>query len=131
MRWLTYGGAGVVVATVGYVLIGWVMYDFDAPCYEAEPGDRIINEIEFEGTRMWTRVGTWRFTGYELRTLTYSPMDQMTSWVNSQFGLCFSPLVSVVRQCQGLAYRAEAHDDESDPGLRGCSRSHRWVILEP
>ena len=132
MRLLAYVGIGVFVVTMGYGLIGWAVYDFEAPCYVAEPGDRVIDEFEFEGTRTWTRVVTWRFTGYELRPVTNSSMDGLTSWVNTRFGWCFSPYASIVRRCQGLAYRGEEHNDESsDSEFPRCSRSRRWEALEP
>jgi hypothetical protein len=132
MRWLANFGVGVFVAIVSYVLIGWKLYDFDLPNYVAEPGHRIINEKEFEGTHTWTRVVTLQFSGYEMRPYTFSPMDGVTSWVNQRFGWCFSPLVSVVRRCQGLAFRGEEHRDEQrDPPIYECGPPIRWVVLDP
>jgi hypothetical protein len=133
MRWMIWVGGGTILATVGYVLIGLTVYDFDRPIYESEGSDRIIDELEFEGARYWTRVGTWRFTGYQPGSITTCLAGSEDLYrIYFRIEPAFRPLASIVRQAQGYSYRGEWHEDESsDPDWRGCSRSTRWMALEP
>lgn len=133
MRLLIHVGVGVLVATVGYVLMGWAMYDFGHPTYEVEDGSitRVIDEQELEGVRYWTEVQTWRFTGYEA-----GPISSLISAQNWEIYLhiepVFRPLAGIIRRYKGHPSRAESEADRADdPNIWFCSRAYRWVALEP
>ena len=121
-----------MVAVVGYVLIGLTVYDFDAPVYEPDGSERIIDERELKGVRYWTRVGAWRFTGYEPGEIIAWFPDRHAAWAYTHVEPVFRPFAAVARRCKGHAYRGESHKDETDdPGVHFCSRARRWKVLDP
>ncbi len=133
MRWLARAYVGMVMVTVGYVLLGLMVYDFNSPTYHSEGPERLINEHEYEGHRYWTRVEIWRFTSYDPGCiLGWIPGGWDHSRIYNRIEPVFRPLTWTARRRKAHPYRAEWHVDQSDnPSFLGCSRSDRWEVLGP
>lgn len=135
MRLMVQVGVGMMVATVGYALMGWAMYDVDHPSYEVEEGSvtRLIDEREWEGVRYWTETQTWRFTGYEPGPIGDLMSGSEVGWmVYFRMEPAFRPLAGIIRRCKGHPSRAESGVDRADdPTVWFCSRARRWKALEP
>lgn len=124
----------MLLATVGYVSIGCLIYDFSHPEYDAEAaGTRTVYGCEFEGIRYSTLVQTWRFTTYEPGFVSRCFFGDHAAYrVYTRVEPWFRPVAAIARRCQGHAYRAESHVDQADdPNVVFCGRAYRWKVLEP